>query len=110
MDDITQTPVIDLRAVAEQKAEQRRLDDQKKNAIQSRVENSRIYEASVKGSNGGADDIFQVEGTLMLTGSFFAIGTPLLDGTGVDFKFAAPCEQINYVLAIEDEDFVEEST
>lgn len=41
-------------------------------------------------------------GILMVNGSFFAIGTPTEDGSGVDFSVAVPIGNVKYVECSED--------
>lgn len=63
----------------------------------------RVYEVLYQ--DGRTD---QVSGVLMLTGAFFAVGIPLADGTGVDFSWAAPVEQVTSVTALEDDDLTDD--
>lgn len=67
------------------------------------VDNGRVYEVKYKNN-----EVQQAAGTLMLTGAFFAIGTPFADGSGVDFVWSSPIEEVHSVTALDDDDLTED--
>lgn len=101
-DDIINSPVVDLRAVAAQKAAERERAEREKPKFSDGGQNTeQVYE--IRYNNG---DVDQQSGVLMLTGSFFALGVPT--ETGVNFNWAAPVEGVLSVTAIDDDDLTED--
>lgn len=82
--------------------------------MEARQQEAKISRASQTGNEGGApvSKIYTVVlnngkelegfGILMVNGSFFAVGTPTEDGTGVDFSLAVPIGNVEYVECSED--------
>lgn len=86
-------------------------------SIRDRIAQKEIEEAAQKAVTGGddgrpANKIYTVVlqtgeelegfGILMVNGSFFAVGVPTEDGSGVDFSLAVPINNVKYVEVTED--------
>lgn len=87
-------------------------------SIRDRMEAKQLAEKASKASQTGDESggpptkiytVVLMDGTelegfgiLMVNGSFFAIGVPTEDGTGVDFSIAVPINNVKYVEVSED--------
>ena len=97
--------IVDIAAAARAKAaEQKAKEEEEKRTGGGPTYTDRVYEVKLHGK-----DPFQAAGTLMLTGAFFALGTPIGNTGAVDFNWASPVEQVEYVLALPDYDLQEDN-
>ena len=91
--------IVNLAERVRQKKEAEELAKAIQQAVQASEPNpNRLYDVKVR----TITEPFQVTGILILTGGFFALGTPT--DTGYDFNWAAPVDQVEYVIAADVED------
>lgn len=102
MDFTEDNGIVDLR----QRMRMRQEEEEAKKRMEEtpKPDNNRPYEIKMK-----SGDILQSSGVLMLTGAFFALGMPVPGNEGaVDFNWAAPADQVEYIIALSEDDLVDE--
>jgi hypothetical protein len=96
--------IIDLKAEARRRQAEREAKEaaEAAKATEPKPDETRVYEIGMK-----SGVTLQATGVLMLTGSFFALGTPVGDTGAVDFNWAAPTDSVDYVVALDDDELTD---
>jgi hypothetical protein len=95
--------IVDLRERVRRREEEEAQKKHQKEVVEKVEDNKRVYEVKLK-----SGETFQISGVLMLTGAFFALGMPIGDTGAVDFNWASPIDAIDYVIALDDDDLIED--